>query len=129
VGGVQVVRSCTIPGRSGATIHFRVNNRGISELGVVEGAHNRIQIANSLNRLVMHGKILVHCVNPFTEVVNLSAGSMVGKFHSVREGDVEPLLGTTTEATRMPTMSGSGPVPDHAVGLYKGACDGCVSTQ
>jgi len=51
VGGVQVVRSCTIPGRSRATIHCRVNNSEISGLGMVEGAHERIRLASSLNRL------------------------------------------------------------------------------
>jgi len=33
VGGVQVVRNCTIPGRSRATIHCRVNSSQISGLG------------------------------------------------------------------------------------------------
>jgi len=36
VGGVQVVRSCTLPGRSRATIHCKVNNSQISGLGVVK---------------------------------------------------------------------------------------------
>jgi len=31
-GSVQVVRNCTIPGRSRATIHCRVNNSQLSEL-------------------------------------------------------------------------------------------------
>ena len=51
VGGVQVVQNCTIPGPSCATIHCRVNSRRISGLGVVEGAHDRIQLASSLNQL------------------------------------------------------------------------------
>jgi len=42
VGGVQVVRDCTIPGRSRATVHCKVNNSQISRLGVVKGAHDRI---------------------------------------------------------------------------------------
>jgi len=42
VGGVQVVRNCTIPGCSRATIHCKVNNKQISGLGVVEGVHDRI---------------------------------------------------------------------------------------
>jgi len=33
VGGVQVVRNCTIAGRSRATIHCRVNDSQISKLG------------------------------------------------------------------------------------------------
>jgi len=85
VGGVQVVRNCTIPGRSRATIHCKVNNSQISRLEVVEGAHDRVQLANSLNQLITWGEILVQCVNPFTESVKLPAGSMVGRFHSVQE--------------------------------------------
>jgi len=49
VEGVQVVRNCTVPGHSWATIHCRVNNSRISGLGVVEGAHEMIQLASSLN--------------------------------------------------------------------------------
>jgi len=88
VVSVQVVWSCTIPRCSRATIHRRVNCRRISGLGVVEGAHERIQVAKSLNQRDMQGKILVQCVNPVTEPVELSAGSLVGRFHSVQEGDV-----------------------------------------
>jgi len=50
-GSVQAVRKCAIPGRSRATIHFRVNDSQLSGLGVVESAHARIQLASSLNRL------------------------------------------------------------------------------
>jgi len=38
VGRVHVVQSCTVPGRSQATVCCRVNCREISALGVVEGA-------------------------------------------------------------------------------------------
>jgi len=50
-GSVQAVRKCTIPGRSRATIHCKVNDNQLSGLGVVESAHTRIQLASSLNRL------------------------------------------------------------------------------
>jgi len=83
VGGVQVVRNCTVPGRSRATIHCRVNNSQISGLGVVEGAHDRIQLASSLNQLTAQRENLVQCVNPFAETVQLLAGSMVDRCHFV----------------------------------------------
>jgi len=63
-GSVQAVRKCTVPGRSRATIHCRVNDSQLSGLGVVEGAHTRIQLASSLNRLTDRGEILVQC-QPF----------------------------------------------------------------
>jgi len=55
VGEVQVVRRCTITGRSLATVHCRVNCKKISILEVVEGALGGIQLANGLNRLDERG--------------------------------------------------------------------------
>jgi len=68
-GGVQVVRSCTIPSHSQATIHCKVDGGHISRLGVVESTHPRIQVARSLDRLGRRGEILVQCANPFPEAV------------------------------------------------------------
>jgi len=99
VGGVQVVRSCMIPGCSQATIHCRVNNSQISGLGVVEGTHERIQLASSLNRLTERGEILVQCVNPFSEAVKLPSGSILGRSHSVQEEDIGLSLGDATEGS------------------------------
>jgi len=113
-GGVQVVWNCTISGRSRATIYCRVNNSQISGLGVVKGAHARIQLASNLNRLTERGEILVQCVNPFSEAVKLPSGSMLGHFHSVQDED-------------MGLSKRRGTVPPHIQELYKMACDGCAS--
>jgi len=126
-GGVQVVRNCTIPGRSRDTIHCRVNNSHIPGLGVVEGAHTRIQLAGSLNRLIEQGEILVQCVNPFSEPVKLPPGSMLGHFHSVQEEDIGPSLGDVTEGPPQHPPKGQGTVPPHVQELYETACDGCAS--
>jgi len=128
VGGVQVVRNCMIPGRSRATIYCRVNNSQISGLGVVEGAHTRIQLASSLNRLTERGEILVQCVNPYSEAVKLPSGSMLGRFHSVQDEDIGPSLRDATEGPRQRPSQGRGIVPPHVQELYKTACDGCMST-
>jgi len=63
VEGEQVVWDCMILGRSRATIHCRVNSSQISGLEVVEGAHDRIHLTSSFNRLNTQGEILVQCVN------------------------------------------------------------------
>jgi len=97
VGGMQVVRNCTVPGRSRATIHCRVNDRQLSGIGFVEGTHTRIQLASSLNRLTDRGEILVQCINPFMEPVTLSPGSLLGHFQTVQKGDIGPSLGEVTE--------------------------------
>jgi len=106
---MQVVRNCMIPGRSQATIHCRVNNSQISGLGVVEGAHARIQLASSLNRLTEWGEILVQCVNPFSEAVKLPSGSVLGRFYSVQEEDIGPSLGDAMEGPRQRRQKDGGP--------------------
>jgi len=106
-----VVQRCTVPGRFRATVRCRVNCRKISDLGVVEGALGGVQLVTSLNRLD-EPEFLVQCVNSFTEPVELPAGSLVGKFHSVQEEDVGPALETADEGRRVPTRDHRGPVPE-----------------
>jgi len=89
-GGIQVVRCCTIPGHSHSTVHCKVDGGYLSGLGVVESTHARIQPARSLNRLTRQGKILVQCINPFPEAVNLTSGSTLGRFHSFQEENSGP---------------------------------------
>jgi len=119
VGGVQVVQRCIVPRCHRATVRCRVNCREISHLGVVKGALGAVQLANSLNRLNERGEFLVQCMNPFTEPVELPAGSLVGKFYSVQEEDVGPALETADEACSIPTRDGRGPVPEHVAELHE----------
>jgi len=129
-GGVQVVRNCTIPGHSRATIRCKVDGSQISRLGVVESTHTGIQLARRLNRLTRRGEILVQCVNPFPEAVNLSSGSVLGCFHSVQEENIGPSLGATTEGPRQRPSQGRRTVPPHASynsWTYGGYWVGCTS--
>jgi len=45
-------------------------------------------------------------VNPFTEVVELMAGSLVGSLHFVQEEDVGSAIETAEEARGESTMNG-----------------------
>jgi len=128
-GGVQVVRSCTIPGHFRATIHCKVDGGYISRLGVVESTRTRIQPARSLNRLTGRGRIWVQCVNPFPEAVNLPFGSTLGRFHSVQEENSGPSWEATTESPRQRTSQGRRTALHHAPyhsGTRGGYWDGCV---
>jgi len=113
VGGVQEVRDCTIPRRSQVTLRRRVNCRGIASLGVVRGTHGVIQLANSLNWLDCRKALLVQCINPFTEPVQLSAGALVGKYRSIQEADVGPALETAADTSGNPPPTSRRAVPEH----------------
>jgi len=92
-GGVQVVRSSTIPGHSRATIHCKVDGGYLSRLGVVESTHARIQPAHSLNRLTGHEEIWVQYINPFRVFVKRSHET--GKLRRLltKRNLMKPLLG------------------------------------
>jgi len=128
-GSVQVVRKCIIPGRSRATIHCRVNDSQLSGLGVVEGAHTRIQLASSLNRLTDRGEILVQCVNPFSEAVTIPSESTLGRFHAIQEKYIGSSLGDATEGPHQSPSLGRWTVPPHVQELYQTACNSCASDQ
>jgi len=76
---------------------------------VVESAHDRIQLTGSFNQLTEQGEILVQCVNLFTESVELPAGSIFGRFHSVQEEDVGPSLGIRWKVPKSARLEGRGP--------------------
>jgi len=128
VGGVQVVQDCMIPGRSQATLRCRVNCKEIADLGVVEGTHEAIRLANSLNQLDCWRELLVQCINPFAESVRLSAGALVGKYHSIQEADVGPALETVADSQGNSPRTNRGAVLEHVADLYGGACDNCTSS-
>jgi len=118
-GGIQVVQSCTIPGRSRATVHCKVDGGYSSGLGVVESTHDRIRPAHSLNRLIRQGEIWAQYVNPFPESVNLPSGSVLGQFHPVPEEDSGPPRETTAESPQQSPSTGRRATPHHAE-----MCDG-----
>jgi len=106
-----------------------VNDSQLSGLGVVEGAHTRIQLASSLNRLTDRGEILVQCVNLFSEAVTIPSGSTLGRFHSIQEKDIGPSLGDATGGPHQSPSLRRGTVPPHVQELYQTACDGCASNR
>jgi len=126
-GGAQVVRNCTIPDHSQATVHCKVNDSQISALGVVGSAHTRIQLGRSPNRLTEREEISVQCANPFSETVRLPSGPGLGRFHSVPEENTGPSLGAATEGPQQRPSPGRGTVSPHVQKLSETACDGCSS--
>jgi len=52
---------------------------------------------------------------------------VLGRFHSIQEGDIGLSLGDVTEGPQQSPSKGRGTVPPHAKELYEAACDGCTS--
>jgi len=112
-GEIQVVWSFTIPGRSRATVHCKVDGGCSSGLVVVESTHGRIRPAHSLYRLTERGEIWVQYINPFPESVNLLSGSALGQFHPVQDEDSGPSWETTAESPQQRPSPGRRAAPHH----------------
>jgi len=97
VDRVQVARGCTVPGKFQATLCCRVNCKEITGLGLVDGMHGAIRVANSLNWLDCRRKIFLQCINLFSELVQLLAGMLVTKYYSIQETDMGPSLKTLAD--------------------------------
>jgi len=69
----------------------------------------------------------VQCINPYAEPVKLSAGSLVGRYHSVQETGIGPTIDAAAETPGYPRKSSMGQVSEHVAELYQGACGGCGS--
>jgi len=113
-GGIQVVRSCTIPGHSWVPVHCKVDSGYSSGLGVVESMHGRIRPTHSFDRLTQWGEIWVQYINPFPESVNLLSGSALGQFYPVQEEDSGPSWETTTERPQQRPSAGRRATPNLA---------------
>jgi len=87
-----------------------------------------IQLENSLNQLDCQGELLVQYINPFTELIKLPAGALMGKYYSIQEADVGPALETVANAPGAPSRARRAAVPEHVADLYDGACGNCSSS-
>jgi len=127
VVGVQVVRDCTVSGRSQATLRCRVNCGDIAGLGVVEGTHGAIWLANSFNWLdCQRAPRAVYRL--LHEAVRLSVGALVGKHHSIQEEDMGPALETVADTQGSPRCTRQGAVPERLADLQGWACSNCTSS-
>jgi len=97
-----------------------VNDCQLSRLGVVEGAHTRIQLASSLNRLTDRGEILVQCVNPFSKAVTI---------HFIQQKDIGPSLEDATGGAYQSPSLRRGTVSPFVQDMYQIACNGCASNR
>jgi len=88
------------------------------KLGVMEGIHGTIQLANGLNRLDCRGKLLGQCINPFTEPVKLPAKKKIWNWH----------LRQWPEPKEPPPRTRRGAILEHMADLYEEACGNCRSS-
>ena len=120
---IQAIRRETLPPRSEKTILCRVTSRNFCPLGMVEALPEGVPVATSLNRPNQQGQLVVRCLNPSEQPIELKSGTVIGTYTSVEEQEVEDRPPTTNEC------STSHEIPGHVKELFDSARRNCKSTS
>ena len=79
-------------------------------------------LATSVNQPDPQGKVMVRCLNPANQPLQMKAGTVVGVYTSIAEGDIsqaEPLDGCPEQHEAS--------LPPHLADLYSQAKENCVN--
>ena len=122
---VQAVRGGTLPPESEKTLLCKVTSRNYCPLGIVEPLAEGVPLAASLNRPDERGQLLVRCLNPTKQPIELKCGTVVGTYTGVEEEkiEVEPSLDTLVCQTT------PAEVPEHVKDLFESARANCETAE
>ena len=122
---IQAVRRKVLPPESEKTILCRVTSRNYCPTGLVEALPEGVPLAASLNTPDVKGQVLVRCLNPSKQPVELKSGAVIGTYTGVEDQEVEsePCL-ETPECKTAETE-----VPEHVRDLFVSARRNCESTE
>ena len=85
VCNVQVHRNTKIPSRQEVTVVGKVPEDMKDASGVIEGGNEPILLATTVNKPGQKGLVLLQCLNPTDQTVELKAGSVVGRWSTIQD--------------------------------------------
>ena len=122
---IQAVRGEVIPPESEKTILCKVTSRNYCPVGLVEALPEGVPLAASLNQPNDKGHLLVRCLNPSGQPIELRSGTVIGTYTGVEDDEVnDSHLHTAVECS--PTEPS---VPGHVKNLFETARKNCDTTE
>ena len=122
---IQAVRGEVIPPESEKTILCKVTARNYCPVGLVEALPEGVPLAASLNQPNDKGHLLVRCLNPSGQPIELRSGTVIGTYTGVEDDEVnDSHLHTAVECS--PTEPS---VPGHVKNLFETARKNCDTTE
>ena len=122
---VQAVRGGVIPPESEKTLLCRVTSRNYCPLGLVEALPGGVPLAASLNQPDEKGHLLVRCLNPSKQPVELKMGRVLGTYTGVEVGEVDDKPSLEDPVCSAQDLE----VPAHLVELYEAAKVNCKDAE
>ena len=84
-------------------------------------------LANSINQPGIKGNMIVRCINPTNQLLELAASLTIGAFTSIDQQDIKENKGIQPGSERrIPTTS---KVPDHLEAMLQKACQNGVTKE
>ena len=104
---VQLVRETTIPPETEMTLQCRVTAKTPCPLDLIEGRTDGLCLATSVNQPDSPSKVMIRCLNPANQPLQMKAGTVVGVYTSIAEGDIsqaKPLDGCLEQHKNLPLL-------------------------
>ena len=118
---VQLVRDTTIPPETEMALPCRVTAKEYSPMGLIEGKTDGLLLASSLNCPDSHGKVMIRCMNPASQPLQIRAGTTVGTYTAVDRTDVSE----EGQEQGMSDLDSKVDLPEHLKELYSKARQNC----
>ena len=117
---VQLIRETTVPPETEMTLQCRVTAREYCPVGLIEGKADGLCLATSVNRPDHQGRVMVRCLNPAGQPLQVKAGTTLGIYTSIEEDDINE----AELPGECPAQHEAG-LPTHLTSLYTRAKENC----
>ena len=122
---IQAIKGEVLPPESEKTIMCRVTSRNFCPLGLVEALPEGVPLATSLNQPNEKGQLVVRCLNPSKQPLELRSRAVIGTYTGIEAQEVQDQEPATTPIEQtVPTA-----VPPHVEELYQAARPNCGSEE
>ena len=124
---VQTIRRTTIPPRTEVALSCRLTSHNHVPEGLIESLSDQVVLANSINRPSARGDVIVRCINPTNQPLELAAGLTIGTFTSIDPQDITDNEGKQMGSERRTPATAK--VPEHLEAMFQKACQDGVSKE
>ena len=124
---VQTIRKTTIPPRTDVALSCRLTSHNHAPEGLIKSLSDQVVLANNINRPSARGDVIVRCINPTNQPLELAAGRTIGTFTSIDPQDITDDEGRRMESERRTPPTAK--VPEHLEAMFQKACQDEVSKE
>ena len=124
---VQTIRKITIPPQTEVALLCHLMLHSHAPKGLIKILNDQVVLANSSNQPGAKGDVIVRCINPINQPLELAAELTIEAFTSIDQQDITEDGGRRVGSERR--TSATAKVPDHLEAMFQKACQNGVSKE